>query len=140
MYLEINFIVVELDPQTFHPLVQAEFEGVEGYWWVLDSGASKTVLDISMTSLYTPEELDPVMATGLGKEVVSTASGIISSFNLGGYQFKQQKVALVDLKHINEEYAKFSDKKIIGLIGCDFLCSNQATIDFKKRKLIFEID
>jgi hypothetical protein len=139
MQLETDFIIVELDPQTFHPLIQAEFEGLEDYWWVLDSGASKTVMDISMSSLYTNEELEPVMATGLGKEVVSTASGIIPSLQLGGYRFKQHKVALVDLKHINEEYARFSEKKIIGLIGCDFLYSYQAILDFQNKKIAFEV-
>lgn len=43
------------------------------------------------------------------------------------------RVALVDFGHINNEYAKFSDKKIVGLIGCDFLYSRRAILDFKHK-------
>lgn len=136
MNREINFTIIELEPNTFHPLISAEFEGLEDYWWVIDSGASKTVMDINYSSLYTTEELDPVMATGLGKEVVSTTSGIIPKLTLGGNDFGPQKVALVDFNHINAEYSKFSNKKIIGLIGCDFLYGNQVIIDFKNKSVI----
>jgi len=135
MTKEIPFLIVELEPNTFHPLVKAEFDLQDEYWWVIDSGASKSVMDINFSALYTSEDLDPIMATGIGKEMVSTASGIIPSFNLGEINFGQLKVALVDFMHINEEYAKFSDKKIIGLIGCDFLCHHEAIIDFKKKTL-----
>jgi len=42
---------------------------------------------------------------------------------------------LVNFQHINDEYAKFSDKKIIGLIGCDFLYSRKAILNFEEAKL-----
>ncbi len=136
MTIEINFSIIELEPDTYHPLIKAEFEGMEEYWWVIDSGASKSVMDINFSSFYTSEDMDPVMATGIGKEIVSTASAIVHSFSLGGVNIGPLKVALVDFRHINEEYAKFSDKKIIGLIGCDFLYSHEAVIDFKRETLL----
>ena len=105
------------------------------YWWVIDSGASKSVLDVTFTELYLSEDKEPVMATGLGKDVVTTSSGTIFSLKLGGYSFGPLKVALVDFLHINEEYSKFSDKKIIGLIGCDFLFAHNAIMDFKRKML-----
>jgi len=40
---------------------------------------------------------------------------------------------LVNFMHINTEYAKFSDKRIVGLIGCDFLYSHKAILDFDKK-------
>jgi len=132
---EIKFSILELEPHTFHPLIKAEFDGVNEYWWVIDSGASKSVMDINFTKLYLSEKKDPIMVTGLGKEVVSTSSGVITSLKLGGYNFGPVQVALVDFKHINEEYAKFSDKKIIGLIGCDFLFAHNAIMDFKRKIL-----
>jgi hypothetical protein len=136
MTKEIDFSIIELEPDTYHPLIKAAFDLTEEYWWVIDSGASKSVMDINFSSCYTSEDIDPVMATGIGKEIVSTSSGIIPSFTLGGTDFGQLNVALVDFKHINQEYSKLSDKKIIGLIGCDFLYSHEAVIDFKRKKLI----
>jgi hypothetical protein len=130
MSKEIKFTVIELESETFHLLLKADFEGLDNYWWVIDSGASKSVMEISLVDYYLPEEIDAVMATGLGKEIVSTASGIIEDLKLEGFSYGPLRVALVDFQHINAEYAKFSDKKIIGLIGCDFLYKHKAVIDF----------
>ena len=133
---EICFEIVELESKTYHPLVKAEFEGLEGYWWVIDTGASKSVFDVLLTGYCLCDEDDSVMATGLGKEVVETSSGTIAELKLGGFNFGSLKVALVDFCHINDEYAKFSNKKILGLIGCDFLYSQKAIIDFEQSKLL----
>lgn len=136
MSKEIKFTIVELEPNTYHPLVKADFKGIENYWWVIDSGASKSVMEVTLMDHYLREETGVVMATGLGKEEVSTSSGVISDLKLDGLSFGPLKVALVDFQHINVEYSKFSDKRIIGLIGCDFLYTHKAIIDLKRCKLI----
>jgi len=133
---EFNLEIVELESGTYHPLVKAEFEGLGEHWWVIDSGASKSVFDVSLTNHYIAGSDDSVMATGLGKEVVETNSGTIAELIIGGVNFGPLKVALVDFNHINNEYAKFSDKKIVGLIGCDFLFSRKAILDFEQQKLL----
>ena len=132
---EICFEIVELELNTYHPLVKAEFPGLEEHWWIIDSGASKSVFNVSLTRHYISDENDAVMATGLGKEVVETRSGTISEFKIGGFNFGPLKVALVNFQHINDKYAKFSDKKIVGLIGCDFLCSRKTILDFEQKKI-----
>jgi len=132
---EICFEIVELEAKTYHPLLKAEFDSIEELWWVIDSGASKSVFDVSLTDHYVPDENESVMATGLGKEVVETSSGSIAELKLGGFNFGPLKVALVNFQHINDEYAKFSNKKIVGLIGCDFLYSRKAILDFEQATL-----
>ena len=129
---QISFDIVELEENTYHPLIKAEFNGLDEHWWVIDSGASKSVFDVSLIDYYEVDENDSVMATGLGKEVVETRSGTIAELKIGEFSFGLLKVALVDFRHINDEYAKFSDRKIVGLIGCDFLYSHNAIIDFNK--------
>jgi hypothetical protein len=135
MILEISFEIVELEPKSYHPLIRAEFNGLESHWWVIDTGASKSVFDQSLAGYYISDNDETVMATGLGKEVVETNSGRIGELKLGGYNFGILHVALVDFLHINNEYAKFSDKKIVGLIGCDFLFPRNAILDFKKSRI-----
>ena len=130
---DICFQIVELEEQTYHPLVKAEFSGLEDHWWIVDTGASKSVFDEALNDYYTPDNKDSVMATGLGKEMVETNSGKLALFQLGGINFGSLKVALVDFRHINTEYAKFSDKRIVGLIGCDFLYGHKAILDFDKK-------
>lgn len=137
---EICFEIVELEANTYHPLIKAEFRGLEQYWWVIDSGASKSVFDASLTGYYNISDDDAVKATGLGKEIVETSSGTIAEFKIGGFNFGPLKVALVDFGHINDEYAKFSDKKIVGLIGCDFLYARKAVINFERSVVQFMAD
>ena len=136
MKQEIIFEIIELESKTYHPLLKAEFPGLEMHCWVIDTGASKSVFDQSLTGYYTAGDDNTVMATGLGKEVVETNSGTIQELILGGFNFGPLNVALVDFNHINDEYAKFSDKKIVGLIGCDFLYSQKATIDFEQSIIV----
>jgi hypothetical protein len=135
MKQEIFFEIIELEANTYHPLIRAEFSGLEDHWWVIDTGASKSVFDGSLTTCYRADEDDAVMATGLGKEVVETNSGTIMDFTLDGRHFGTLKVALVDFQHINDEYAKFSDKKIVGLIGCDFLFAQKAILNFEQKMI-----
>lgn len=137
---EISFEIVELEAKTYHPLIKAEFNGLDEHWWVIDSGASKSVFDVSLIDYYEVDEDDSVMATGLGKEVVETRSGTIKELKIGEFSFGPLKAALVDFQHINDEYAKFSDRKIVGLIGCDFLYSHNAIIDFKQMIMILSQD
>jgi Aspartyl protease len=132
---EIYFEIIEFEQNTYHPLVKAELEGVDSYWWVIDTGASKSVFNSNLARYYTLDHEDSISATGLGKELVETNSAMISSISLGGIDFGPLQVALVDFLHINEEYAKFSDKKIAGLIGSDFLVAHNAIIDFGAKKI-----
>ncbi len=129
------FEIVELEEKTYHPLIKAEFPGLEDYWWIIDTGASKSVFDETLKDYYTIDDEDFVMATGLGKEMVETVSGKIAAFILGGTNFGELKVALVNFSHINTEYKKFSDKRIIGLIGSDFLCARKAILNFSTKKI-----
>ena len=76
------------------------------------------------------------MATGLGKEMVETSAGVIEKLTLGGMVFDPVSVAIVDLHHINEEYAKYSDKRIAGLLGSDFFYREKAMIDYKSRAIL----
>ncbi len=137
---EIFFEIVELEAKTYHPLIIADFEGLCDHWWVIDTGASKSVFDESLTGCYILNQEDTVMATGLGKEVVETNSGTIPDLKLGGFNFGPLPVALVDFSHINTEYTKFSDKKIVGLIGCDFLYLRNAILNFEHKSVILNTE
>ncbi|MEI7422879.1 MAG: retropepsin-like aspartic protease [Prolixibacteraceae bacterium] len=134
-YKEILMEVVELEEETIHLLVKAERPGLENHWWVVDTGASKSVIDRAVASFFVGEESEGSMATGLGKEMVETSMGVISDFRLDGIDFGSLKVAIVDLHHINDEYSKYSDKRIAGLLGSDFFYRENATIDYKSRTI-----
>lgn len=133
---KIPIVVAELEEETIHLLVEAEMDGLENYWWVVDTGASKSVIGKDVASCLVDEESAGSMATGLGKEMVETSTGVITDFRLGGYRFEALTVAIVDLNHVNEEYAKYSDKKIAGLLGSDFFYREKAVIDYEERTIL----
>jgi hypothetical protein len=134
----IPFEIIELETGTFHPLIKAEFKGLENYWWVIDTGASKSVFDKNITDYCKPDGANTNPATGIGKEVLETTLGIIEEFFIADENMGPIKMALVDFSHINKEYSKFTDKKVIGLIGSDFLVKYNATIDFKNKELTLD--
>ena len=131
MRRKIAVEIIELEPNTYHPLIKAEFPALSDHWWVIDTGASKSVFDSLLAESYLSDQEESVMATGLGKEVVETSSGKIIELKLGRFNFGTLNVALVDFSHINLEYAKFSGKRIVGLLGSDFLYTRKAILDFE---------
>ncbi len=133
---KLNLELVELEKGNYHILVEAEFDGLENGWWVIDTGASKSVIDQNLTELYQVDDSSGITAKGIGTDVVETGTGRIKEMSLGGKSFGPLEVATVDLRHINCEYTKFSDKKIIGLLGGDFLFQNRAVIDYGEKRLI----
>lgn len=133
---EIPIEMVLLEEGTIHLLVEAVAEGLENHWWVIDTGASKSVVDRALANKLVGEMVVGSLATGLGKEMVETSTGYVTSFVLGGFCFEAMQVAIVDLHHINEEYAKYSDKRIAGLLGSDFFYREKAVIDYEARILL----
>lgn len=136
MEKEISFVLVELEVGTFHPLIKADFDELDHCYWVIDTGASKSVLDVEMSSHCQLSGDDQVMATGIGTEAVETNSGQLDRLVLDGIHFGSIQVALVSFEHVNREYSRFTPYRIIGLIGCDFLVRNRARIDFSRNVLV----
>ena len=127
--------VVLLEEGTIHLLVEAVAEGVENHWWVVDTGASKSVVDKALAASFVGDMEVGSLATGLGKEMVETSTGCMNHLILGEFRFEPLQVVLVDLHHINEEYARYSDKRIAGLLGSDFFLRERAWIDYEARTL-----
>jgi len=129
--LRIPMEIVFLEEGSIHLLVPFIHPGIENYWWVVDTGASKSVVDRALADQVVKHESEGVMATGLGQEMVETSTGTITDFRLGETAFGDLLVAIVDLHHITEEYSKYSDKKIAGLLGSDFFYREKAVIDYE---------
>ena len=134
--LKIPMEIVFLEEGTIHLLVHFIHPGVENYWWVVDTGASKSVVDRALADQVVNHESEGAMATGLGQEMVETSTGIITDFRIGENGFGDLLVAIVDLHHITEEYSKYSDKKIAGLLGSDFFYREKAVIDYENLTIL----
>jgi len=132
--IEIKLKLVELENENYHIMVETRFfDGFKGMW-IVDTGASKTVIDSNLENYYSSVEtpLTEIESMGIGNTKVETKSGIIDTIFIGDVCLNNLQVALIDLSPINKLYQSFAFETITGLIGSDFLVQHKAVIDFKK--------
>jgi hypothetical protein len=135
--LPIDIVTLGED-NSYHLFVRGAINGRK-YDLLIDTGASHTVFDATLI----PEA--PAGETAAGHEIQSagiqagelkSSIGHIQKFKLGDLKRNKWTVVLIDLTHVNNLYQKFSDKRVAGLIGSDFLLRHKAIIDYKKRELV----
>lgn len=138
MKIKIPLQIVELEDDNFHLVVDSKLpDGTVGYW-VIDTGASKTVFDKTLLGNYREElhESEEVHTAGIGEKPLESSIGYLQPFSFGKLKMDKLRVALLDLSHINQFYSKVSSLKICGLLGSDFLLKHKAVIDYKKKQLV----
>ncbi len=143
MLYNIPIDIIELEEDNYHLMVSSVFHDKTVGSWVIDTGASKTVFDKSLSKHYKELEsdgLEDMQSAGLGTETIETIIGEIPSITLNNFKIKKLRVALIDLTHINILYEKYTDIKIFGLIGSDFLHKHNAVIDYAKKELVLSKD
>ena len=132
--IEIQLLLVELEEENYHIVVESVFPNGEEGIWIVDTGASRSVFDKNLTQFYEPitTENMEIQSAGIGDSQIDALPGLIPSISFGELRLKDFIVALIDLKHVNDIYSKFSDYKILGLIWSDFLMKYKAEINYKE--------
>lgn len=140
MKVKVPLQIVELEPGNYHLVVIGKFEDGTAVNWVVDTGASKSVFDKNLPERFTiiEDETEEIHSAGIGEAPLETSLGKLEPFYLGKLKIDHLKMAILDLAHINDLYAKAINLNIGGLIGGDFLMNHQAIIDYKKRILILK--
>ena len=138
MRIKIPIRIIELEPNNFHIIAEAKFSNLISGLWVIDTGASKTVFDknLSDSILEFDEHSEEIHSAGIQDEPIKAEFAILKPFMFRKKEIKDLKVALLDLKHINDLYQKSTNIKICGLLGGDFLMNYKALIDYRKRIMI----
>ncbi|HBL74865.1 MAG: hypothetical protein A2W90_07175 [Bacteroidetes bacterium GWF2_42_66] len=141
--LELDLQIIELERDNYHIMLEGEFHDGEKCMWIVDTGASKTVLDKNLEDYYQlldTENADEFQSAGINEGMVDTQVGITGHLRFGKLLVEELKVALIDLSHVNDIYSKYSDYKIAGLLGGDILKKHGAVIDYNKSKMFFFLD
>ena len=126
--------LINLQDNGFHLLVEVFVFG-QIFNVVLDTGASKTVLDKSTVEKHTNLEdllTSNHLSTGLGVSNMESHEIHLDSFKVGKLKLKNFKVAVLDLSSISYAYESLSLPPVIGVLGGDILYRYQAIIDYKK--------
>jgi len=137
MKTTIPIEIIELEDESYHLMIEATFNKTEKGHLIIDTGASKTVLDSQFSNPFISEfeEIEENQSSGINAMITDAQIGIMPYISLNELELSNYKCLLLDLSHINELYKKYSDRYITGLIGSDFLLKYHAVIDYKKKTL-----
>ena len=139
--IELPLDLVELEEDNYHLMLKSRLSDGQEAWWIVDTGASKTVFDRNQDRYFNlVEEKHPqqYQSAGISEGLVETRVGNIAKINFGTLKIKNLKVALIDLKHVNEIYQKYHDKRVAGLLGSDVLACYGCRIDYLNKSISFQ--
>ena len=130
-------IVMLGEENSFHLFVSGFING-QNYDLLIDTGASHTIFDASLIpeAPANEEETPEIQSAGINASELKTCIGHIKKFKLGELKYLDWTVVMIDLTQMNDLYGKFSNKRVAGLIGSDFLLKHKAIIDYKKQELV----
>jgi len=140
--IEIPLQIIELENENYHILIEGEFQDGTPSCWIIDTGASKSVLDINLNLYYEILDSDneeDFQSAGINQGMMETSVGKMFFLKLGELEITNNKVALIDLKHVNEIYGKYSSYRIAGLLGGDILMHYKCRIDYNTKTIQFQL-
>ena len=134
--LPIDIVTLGED-NSFHLFVSGAINGKK-YDLLIDTGASHTIFDAMLIPEASENKIykQEIQSAGIHAGELKSSIGHIKKFKLGELKRVDWTVILIDLTHVNNLYKKFTDKRVAGLIGSDFLLKHKAIIDYKKRELV----
>ena len=139
--IQLPLQIIELEKDNFHLLIEGVFNDDTPTYWIIDTGASKSVLDLSLSPYYEIIDSDneeDYHSAGINQGMMETSVGKMVSLKLGELEIINQKVALIDLNHVNEIYGKYTSSRIAGLLGGDILMHYKCRIDYGSKTIQFQ--
>ncbi|MCT4615221.1 MAG: retroviral-like aspartic protease family protein [Marinifilaceae bacterium] len=134
--------LVELEYNSYHIVVKVEMDDkIKGYF-IIDTGASKTVVDNDFVKELDCESLidSEIQSRGIGEGEIETNMVTIRKMKFSDFVLYDYNCASIDFTGINQMYSKYSDKKISGLLGSDILFNYNAIIDYNKMHILIDIE
>lgn len=124
--------------ESYHLIVEARIKG-KPVNLILDTGASKTVLDKEkyQAILCPYDNSDPIFSSGIS-ENIEVQFVWLEGLSFNGIEIDPFISGLTRLDHINEIYGMYNLPYIDGLIGNDILIKYQALINYSSNLLIIE--
>ncbi len=134
----IPFEVIGLQADGFHIITEIEIFDKK-FKMVIDTGASKTVLDKEtlLNSGINEEDFlnTDILSTGLGTNNMQSFMITIPQIKMAEWSTKNFTAAVLDLSSINYAYGQIGLDPVIGVLGGDILKLYGAKIDYKKNIL-----
>jgi len=129
--------LISVEGEGAHILVTSRLnKNVNGYC-IVDTGASVSAFD---KELFENEVIlrnlnQKIQSSGITNHSLNALPVSIEKIFIGKIKFNINQAVLIDLSHINKIYKQFTNKKIIGIIGGNFLTAHKALINYGKLTL-----
>jgi predicted aspartyl protease len=140
MIKTIPLIITNLEQDGFHPLVKCKLKK-KTIWLVVDTGASRTVIDLESLNDFSPfesEHIEP-FAAGINAQQFAVKRYILPNISFSGIKFKNMEVFGSNLSELSKLYEQLAGMPIHGLLGCDFLVKHKVVLNFKTKELLFKV-
>ena len=138
MITKIPIEIIEIEPDNYHAFVKVRI-GRRNARFLLDTGASKTVLDNEKILKFVKADAvmayDDAKSVGLGTDTVETHIARLRSIRIGDLQTAAVDVAVLSLSHVNVVYSMLKLHEIDGVLGSDLLVRFHAVISYRARTL-----
>ncbi len=135
--MDVPLTLIPMDGGGCHLMAHALINGLKANVLV-DTGASRTVMDLSRARRFLkdiPIESYGKSFTGLGAEPLQTYVAHLPGFNLGGVNFPDFQVLLIDMLELQRSYAAHDLPRIDIVLGGDLLIRLGAVIDYSNKCL-----
>jgi hypothetical protein len=123
---------IPLDLNGVHIFLQGRLNDSEPLWFILDTGASVTVIDAKLAAERGFQTEGQIMGDGVGEKKAEVAFIKDATFSVPGAEVRGQTVAAVDLGGILE--ARFG-RPIDGILGYDFISRFVVAIDYAASRM-----
>lgn len=137
MITNIPFKILSLDVEGFHLMIKIKINGKTANL-IIDTGASKTVLDKTRVSKYVKErdfKMHDKLSSGLGTNSMESQTTVLKKIKIGELEIKDYETVLLDLSHVNSSYDQIGLSPVEGVLGSDILLQYNAVIDYEKKIL-----
>ena len=135
--ITVPLILINLQDDGFHLLVEIVVFG-EKVFAVLDTGASRSVLDKSLMEKHLSEfeSHEDSQATTIFS-TSTTLTGIIPKMKIGRLVLHDYHAVALDLQSVTDTYLSLGHPPIGGIIGGDILMAHKAKIDYERKTVKF---
>lgn len=140
MIKTIPFTITNLEQDGFHPIVKCKLKK-KSIWLVIDTGASRTVIDLESLHDFSPIEHDHIepFAAGINAQQFSVKRYVLPSISFSGVKLKNMEIFGSNLSELSKLYEQITGIPIHGLLGCDFLVKHKVVLNFKSKELIVKV-